>query len=173
MLHYRIRICISGHSNFDKDWNLFLQKWFYIKLLIIVFIRMCDAPCWKSNNICNTWKIKEKLKILMSCNDLFFINTTKKTLKPSKQNETFQFPGWMRKNFIARNISWRVSAETWDASCFKKGLLEKNNSVPNSCEILPLKKILFQDLTDAFFKYLFMYVKLVIPNTLYTDIMQF
>ena len=86
LLHYRIRICISGHSNFDKDWNLFLQKWFYIKLLIIVFIRMCDAPCWKSNNICNTWKIKEKLKILMTCDDLSFINTTQKILKPSPKN---------------------------------------------------------------------------------------
>ena len=86
LLHYRIRICISGHSNFDKDWNLFLQKWFYIKLLIIVFIRMCDAPCWKSNNICNTWKIKEKLKILRTCDNLSFINTTQKILKPSPKN---------------------------------------------------------------------------------------
>ena len=152
LLHYRIRICISGHSNFDKDWNLFLQKWFYIKLLIIVFIRMCDAPCWKSKNICNTWKIKEKLKILMSCNDLFFINTTKKTLKPSKQNETFQFPGWMRKNFIARNISWRVSAETWDASCFKKGLLEKKQQCSKLLRHIAIEKDTFSGLNWCIFQ---------------------
>ena len=152
LLHYRIRICISGHSNFDKDWNLFLQKWFYIKLLIIVFIRMCDAPCWESNNICNTWKIKEKLKILMSCNDLFFINTTKKTLKPSKQNETFQFPGWMRKNFIARNISWRVSAETWDASCFKKGLLEKKQQCSKLLRHIAIEKDTFSGLNWCIFQ---------------------
>ena len=152
LLHYRIRICISGHSNFYKDWNLFLQKWFYIKLLIIVFIRMCDAPCWKSKNICNTWKIKEKLKILMSCNDLFFINTTKKTLKPSKQNETFQFPGWMRKNFIARNISWRVSAETWDASCYKKGLLEKKQQCSKLLRHIAIEKDTFSGLNWCIFQ---------------------
>ena len=37
----------------------------------------------------------------------------------------FQYPGCIRKNFIPQNFSWRVAAETWDASCFKKGLLEK------------------------------------------------
>ena len=66
----------------------------------------------------------------------------------------FQCPGWMRKNFILGNFGWRVAAETWDASCFKKGLLEKQQSVPNTCAILPLKKIFYQNLTDAFFKYL-------------------
>ena len=32
------------------------------------------------------------------CDDLSFFNTMQKTLKPSKKK--FQFPGWMRKNFI-------------------------------------------------------------------------
>ena len=66
----------------------------------------------------------------------------------------FQCPGWMRKNFISRNFSWRVATETWDASCFKKGLLEKQQSVSNTCAILPLKKIFYQNLIEAFFKYL-------------------
>ena len=35
----------------------------------------------------------------MTCDDLSFINTTQKTLK------MFQFPGWMRKNFMPRNFS--------------------------------------------------------------------
>ena len=39
----------------------------------------------------------------MTCNDLSFINTTQKTLKPSKK--MFQFPRWMRKNFIPVNFS--------------------------------------------------------------------
>ena len=55
----------------------------------------------------------------------------------------FQCPGWMRKNFIPRNLSWGVVAETWGASCFKKGLLEQQQSVPNTCTILPLKKIFY------------------------------
>ena len=55
--------------------------------------------------------------------DLPFINTTQKTLKPSKK--MFKCPGWMRKNFIPSNFSWRVEAETRDVSSFKKDLLEK------------------------------------------------
>ena len=76
-----------------------------------------------------------------------FINATQKTLKSSKK--MFQSPGWMRKNFKPWNFSWRVSAETWDASCFKNGRMEKQQSVPNT-----LKEIFFQNLTDAFFNYL-------------------
>ena len=103
---------------------------------------------------------------VMTC----LFNTTQKTLKPSKK--MFQCPGWMRKNFITGNFSWRVAAKTWDASCFKKGLMEKQQSVPNTCAILPLKRIFYQNLTDAFLKYLwsiFSYFK----NTLYTGITQF
>ena len=35
----------------------------------------------------------------------------------------FQCTGWMGKNFIPGNFSWRVAAETWDAK--EKGWLEK------------------------------------------------
>ena len=52
LLHYQIPICLSGHSKFDMDWNPFLQNCFYIKLLIIIFIRMFDVQYWQSNNIC-------------------------------------------------------------------------------------------------------------------------
>ena len=131
--------------------SLFWKNYFYIKLLIVMCIWVCDVQYWKSNNICNTWKIKEKLQILMTCDDLSFINNTQKTLKPSKK--TFQFPGWMRKQFIPGNFSWKVSKETWDASCFKTGLLEKQQNVPNICNISPFKKIFFQNLTNPFFKY--------------------
>ena len=103
--------------------------------------------------------------LFFMCDDLSFINTTQKTLKPSKK--MFQCPGWMRKNFIPGNFSWRVAAETWDASCFKKGLLEKQQSVPNTCAILPLKKIFYQNLTDTFFQISLKCIKLVIPKILF------
>ena len=46
------------------------------------------------------------------CDELSFINTMQKTLKPSKKK--FQFPRWMRKNFIPWKFSWWVLAvETW------------------------------------------------------------
>ena len=58
--------------------------------------------------------------------------------------------------------------ETWDASCLKKGLLEKQQSVPNTCDIAPLKYIFFQNLIDAFFKYLYyIKLKLVVPKILF------
>ena len=94
---------------------------------------------------------------LPSCFSIFLCVMTclsltlrKKTLKPSKR--MFQCPGWMIKNFIPRDFSWRVATETWDASFFKKGLLEKQQSVSNTCAILALKKIFYQNFTDAFFK---------------------
>ena len=56
---------------------------------------------------------------VMTCLSL----TLRKKLKTFQK--MFQCPGWMRKNFIPGNFSWRIAAETWNASCFKKGLLEK------------------------------------------------
>ena len=78
------------------------------------------------------------------CDDLSLINTTQNSFKPFEK--VFQCLGWMRKNFIHGSFSWSIAAETWDASCFKKGL-EKPQSVPNTCTILPLKKIFYQNLT--------------------------
>ena len=87
---------------------------------------------------CHNWslkKLKQYIKetlftiILFNffmCDDLSFINTTQNALKPSKK--MFQFLGWMRKNFIPWNFQWRLSAEAWDASCFKK-VKWKNNRV--------------------------------------------
>ena len=82
----------------------------------------------------------------------------------------FQCPGWMRKNFIPGNFSWRVVAETWDASCFKKGLLETQQSVINTSNILPLKKIFYQN--RSIFQISLKYIKLFIPKTLFQGIIQ-
>ena len=45
-----------------------------------------------------------------------------------------------------------VLAEKWYASCFKKDLLEKQQGVRNTYDVLPLKKMFLQNLTDAFLK---------------------
>ena len=156
LLHCQICIFISGHSKFAMDWNLFfffkitftLNCW----LLCLSGCEIYNVQYCKSKNIGNTRKIKEKLKILMTCDDFYFVNTTQKTSKPFKK-KCVQFPGWMRKNFIRRNVSWRVLAETWDASYFKKGLLEKQQC-SNTCNISSLKNIFFQNLTEPFLKYL-------------------
>ena len=33
--------------------SFFLQNYFYIKLMIVIFIKICDVQYWKSNSICN------------------------------------------------------------------------------------------------------------------------
>ena len=99
------------------------------------------------------------------CDDLSFINTTQKTFKPSEK--MFQCLGWMRKNFISGNFSWSIAVETWDASCFKKGVLEKQQSVPNTCDILLLKNIFFSELNRCIFQISLKYIKLFIPEILF------
>ena len=48
-----------------------------------------------------------------------------------------------------------------------KLLQKRSTGKTNTCDILPLKKIFFQNLTDAFFKYLISIFKLVIPKILF------
>ena len=126
-----------------------------------MFIRMFDVQYWKSNNICNTWKIKEKLKILMTCDALPFINTC----KPSKK--MFQFPGWMRKNFIRGNFSRRVSAETWDASCFKTRSTGKTTECSKHLRHIAIESDIFLELNRYIFQTSLKYIKLVIPKILF------
>ena len=117
---------------------------------------------------CHNWflkKLQQYLKetrsyhyafLFFVCDDLSFINTMQKTFKPSKK-KMFKCLGWMRKIFTTGNISWRTAAENVSS----KKVYLKNNSVPNTCLTLPLKKIFCQSLTDAF------YIKLVIPKILF------
>ena len=81
------------------------------------------------------------------------------------QKKVFQCPRWMRKNLIPRNSSWRVATETWDASCFCK-VYWKNNSVLNTCAIMPLKRY-FPELNRCIFQISPKYIKLVIPKILF------
>ena len=79
----------------------------------------------------------------------------------------FQFPGWMRKNFISGNFSWRVLAETWDSSCFKKGRLEKQKCYKHLWHIA-IEKHIFSELNIFIFQISLKYIKLVIPEILFT-----
>ena len=81
----------------------------------------------------------------------------------------FQCLGWMRKNFIPLNFSWSVAVETWDSSCFKKGLLEKQQSFPNTCTILLLaiEKNILSELNRCIFQIPLKYIKFVTPKILF------
>ena len=136
-----LHTCLLPTSTCSYFWS----HYYWLNAVIIDF--------WRSwNNILKKHVLIIMLFYFFMCDDLSFINTTQKTFKPSEK--MFECLGWMRKNFISGNFSWSIAAETWDASCFKKGVLEKQQSVPNTYTTLPLKTIFYQNLTDAFFKYL-------------------
>ena len=63
----------------------------------------------------------------------------------------FQFPGWMEKN-----SNPGISADTRDASCFKKRSTGKTTECSKHLEHITIEEDIFQNLTDAFFKYLYL-----------------
>ena len=65
------------------------------------------------------------------------------------------------QNSEIRNFSWRVSVETWYASCLKKGLLEKQQGVPNI-----FKFAIFSELSRCIFQISVKCIKLFIPKIL-------
>ena len=76
--------------------------------------------------------------------DFSFINITQKSLKPSKK--MFQFPVCMRKKNSYLGISdegywWKHEMQV----ASKKVYWKKQQSVPNTCHISPLKKIVFSE----------------------------
>ena len=76
----------------------------------------------------------------------------------------FQCPGWMRKNFIPGNFSWRVAAETWDAK--EKGWLEKQQCSKHLRHIA-IEKDILSELNRCIFQISLKYIKLVIPKILF------
>ena len=49
---------------------------------MIMFISMIDTQYWKSNNVCNTRKIKKKLKIFVSFNIVDLLHFSLEFLDP-------------------------------------------------------------------------------------------
>ena len=62
LLHYRICRCISGHSKFNMDWNLFfIQNSFTLHCWLLCLLGcLTYTQYWEYNNICNTWTIKKR-----------------------------------------------------------------------------------------------------------------
>ena len=100
---------------------------------------------------------------LSSCFSIFLCVMTCLSLTPSKT--LLNVP----KKCFKGNFSWSIAAETWDASCFKKGLLEEPQTVPNTCAILSWQQIFYQNLTVSrwIFQIPLKYIKLVIPRILF------
>ena len=101
------------------------------------------------------------LLCVMTCLSL---TLQKKNFKTSRK--MFQCPGSIRKNFIPGNFSWRVAAETSDASCFKKGLLEKQQCSKHLHHIA-IEKDILSEFSRCIFQVSLKYIKLVIPKILF------
>ena len=71
------------------------------------------------------------------CDDLPFINTTQKTLKSSKKNVSM--PRMVEKKLHTREFQLKGRKHEMQATS-KKGLVEKQQSVPNTYAIFPSKR---------------------------------
>ena len=75
-----------------------------------------------------------------------------------KSFETFQknvsIPRMDEKKLHTLEFPMKIISRSMRCNFLQKGQAEKQQGVPNTCDISPLKKIVFQNLTDAFFKYL-------------------
>ena len=71
-----------------------------------------------------------------------------------KKEEKVSIPRMDEKKLHTQEFQLKTIDRNMRYKLLKKGLLGKQKSVPNTCDISPLRKIFFQNLTDAFFKYL-------------------
>ena len=100
---------------------------------------------------------------------LSFINTMQKTLNLPKNVSKSKMD---EKKLHTREFQLKGSSGNMRCKLLQKGLLEKQQSVPNTCAILPLKKIFYQHLTDFHFAFCIFqislkYIKLVFPKILF------
>ena len=64
-------------------------------------------------------------------------------------------------------ISWKVAAETWDTSCFKKGLLEQKQQCSKHLHHIAIEKDILSELNGCIFQTSLKYIKLAIPKILF------
>ena len=95
------------------------------------------------------------------CDDLSFFNTTQKTLKLSKNNVSM--PRMDEKKLHAREFQLKGSGGNMRGKLLQKRFFGKEQSVLNTCAILPLKDILSQ-LNRCIFQISLKYIKLVIQK---------
>ena len=100
--------------------------------------------------------------IFFMCDDLSFINTMQKTLKPSKKN--VPMPRMDEKKLHTQEFQLKGSSRNMRCKLLQKKVYWKNWA-PNICAILPLKKIFYQN--RCIFKISLKYIKLVTPKTLF------
>ena len=78
------------------------------------------------------------------CDDLSFINTTQNTFKPSEKNVSM--PRMDEKKLHTWKFQLKHSSRNMGCKLLQKRFTGKT-SVQNTCTILPLKKIFYQNLT--------------------------
>ena len=83
MYYWFVHVC-QANTNLVRTGIFFQNKLHISKLLTIIFISMFDMQYWNSIDVCNTWKIKEKLKILVWFNIVDLLHFSSKFPDPPK-----------------------------------------------------------------------------------------
>ena len=78
----------------------------------------------------------------------------------------FQCPGWMRKNFIHGNFSWRVATETW-CKLLQNRFTGKTIECSKHLHHIAIEKDILSELNRCIFQISLKYIKLVIPKILF------
>ena len=131
---------------------------------------------WKSKPVLSFFKKSlryQNSKILFSdrtflffmCNDLSFINTTEKTLKPSKKNVLI--PRMDQKKLHTREF--QLKGIGWNMRCklLQKSSTGKTTECSKHFQHISVEKDIFSELNRCIFQISLKYIKLVIPKILF------
>ena len=141
-----------------------MENCFYIKVLITMFIKMCGIQYWESNNICNTWKIKEKLKILLTCHDLSFIKLRKK-LETLLKNVSV--PRTDEKKLHTLEFRVKGIGGKMRSKLLQKSFTGKATECSKHMRLFAIVEYVFWELNRCVFQMFLNYIKLVILNILF------
>ena len=124
------------------------NKHMFIFLKLLQLIKCCHNSFLR--------KLKEYIKethsyTILMCDDLSFINTTQKTLKPSKN---VSMPRMDKKNLHTQEFQLKGSCKNMRCKLLQKRFIGKTTECSKHLRQSPLKKIFYQNLTDAIFKYI-------------------
>ena len=92
--------------------------------------------------------LSPNFSVFFLCDDLSFINTTEKTLKTYQKNVSV--PRMDEKKCHTQEFQLKGIGGNMRCRLLQKGLLEKQQSVSNTFNILSLTKVFYQNLTCIF-----------------------
>ena len=99
------------------------------------------------------------------CDDLFFINTTQKTLKPSKKNVSM--PRMDEKKLHTQEVQLTASGGSMRCKLLQKRFTGKTTECSKHLRHIAIEKDILSELNRCIFQISLKYIKLVIPKILF------